>query len=115
MTYTSFYFLLFFLPLTLFVYWVGISSCTKQNLVLLIASLVFYGFYGWKYLIFLLFSIGVTYSGGRIGWKLTAEKHNLKGKWVYLAVVVLNLGMLIVFKYSSFLTGNLNQILMRWK
>lgn len=64
MSFTSSEFLLCFLPIVFFLYVCCWKYVKIQNILLLIASLVFYAFYDIKYIIFLVFSIMITYLGG---------------------------------------------------
>ena len=71
-----------------------------QKLTLIAASSVFYGFYFPYLMILLLISIlinaGITY------YVSNFEKHH---KWLTTTGVLLNLGVLIFFKYAGFLTN----------
>ena len=70
-----------------------------QNLLLLGASYVFYGYWDWRFLALLLASTGADYLFGlRIGD--TADPRRKKG-WLWASMVV-NLGVLFFFKYFNF-------------
>jgi len=79
-----------------------------QNLVLLTASIVFYGLYDFKYIFLLALCIAVTKLGGDLGCR--ALLRGKAGKKIYLAALVLNLLILVVFKYTGFILGNLNEV-----
>ena len=106
MLFSSLIFLQIFLPLTMAAYY-GIrllpaSSPEKKrrraNTVLLISSLIFYGFSGLKYLLLMLAVILLNYCGGLL---VSGEK-TPKAKKLFLAgTVVLNLGLLFYFKYFN--------------
>lgn len=89
-----------FLPLVFFLYW---FACRKnrsaQNLLMLVASYVFYGWWDWRFLSLIIFSSGLDYF---LGLGLGKEDDPKKRKvllWISLAV---NLGFLGFFKYFNF-------------
>ncbi len=108
MSFVSFQFWAVLLPLCFLAYVLAGRTARGQNIVLLIASVIFYGSYDLKYLLILALSIAVTYLGGRIGAAQTgAEKQDRVYTWAF----VVNILILIVFKYTNFLLGNLNSVL----
>lgn len=108
MLFVSFRFWAILLPLCVLLYFVLGKTARGQNIVLLIASVIFYASYDLKYLLILALSIAVTYIGGRLGSK-QADKS--KADKIYVWALVLNLLILVVFKYTNFLLGNLNLLL----
>lgn len=109
---TGFPFLLCFLPCVLILYWSFRRFYRVQNAILLAASLVFYGSYGWRNLFFLAFSIVITWTCGLAGWKVSGQGEGRRaGKGIWLFGVFLNLGMLAVFKYAGFAVENANRVL----
>lgn len=89
-----------FLPAVLILYWlIGYRHLRMQNLLILVASYVFYGWWDWRFLTLISFSILVDFLAAiqihRAGTKLKA-----KG-WLILSIVV-NLGLLCFFKYYNF-------------
>jgi len=106
MVFSSIIFLFLFLPLTLTLYF--LTGKKRRNLFLLFASLIFYAWGEGFYLFILLISIFINYSCG-----LLIDHHRgSKRSSVYLAVaIVLNLGILALFKYANFVVANLNSIL----
>ena len=90
----------FFLVIVYFVYWsIGATKRNSQNLLLLAASYVFYGFWDWRFLFLLLASSLVDFIAGLLlerTSKVTLRKVLL---WTSLGW---NLGVLIVFKYYNF-------------
>lgn len=105
MNFTTVSFVFFLLPITLLYYFaIGASSKTKfKNLILLIASLVFYSWCGVQYLLLLLGLIVVNYG------LVTIILKKRRKAWLALAVV-LNAAVLAVFKYSAFLMESLNDL-----
>ena len=76
--------------------------------ILTFASLFFYGWWNPSYLIIILASVVVNLS---IGWALSSHNcKSLKGCRLFLliAAIVLNLSVLVFYKYSAFLIENLN-------
>jgi len=108
MTLLSIEFLAILLPLAFLLYVICGKTARGQNIVLLIASAIFYGFYDLKYLLILAVSIAVTYFGGLIGSK---QENREKGGKIYSAALILNLLILVIFKYTNFILGNINSIL----
>lgn len=108
MLFSSLTFLYIFLPLVLLL---NFALPKKfRNLLLLLASIVFYAWGGVSYTLLLLTSILVNYIlGKRIGKYLDHPTSR-----IYLTVgVVSNLGFLAVFKYANFIVENVN-ILIKW-
>ena len=105
MVFSGIPFLYYFLPLTLLLYFAAPRKL--KNAVLLIMSLVFYGWGEPKYLIFMVLSILQGYIFG-----LLIEKHQNTGRSrLYLtASVVLSLGMLCYCKYADFFIANFNAV-----
>ncbi len=108
MAFVSIQFWALLLPLC-FLFYVLLGKTAKgQNIVLLIAGIIFYASYDVKYLIVLALSIAVTYFGGLLGEK---QKDENKARRVYNWAFILNLLILIVFKYTGFILGNINSLL----
>jgi len=88
---------LVFLPVVLLVYYV--LSTRAQNVWLLVASYIFYGWWDWRFLGLILISTVVDYWVGR----QIASSRDTRTKRRFLTVSVLtNLGILGVFKYYGF-------------
>ena len=105
MVFSGIPFLYYFLPLTLLMYFAAPNRLKKT--VLLIMSLVFYGWGEPRYLIFMVLSILQGYIFG-----LLIEKHLNTGRSrLYLtASVVLSLGLLGYCKYADFFIANFNAV-----
>lgn len=108
MSFINFNFWAVFLPVCFAVYALAGKTARIQNIILLLASVVFYSSYDYKYLLILALSIAVTYFGGYFGARQEDEN---KARRVYTFALVINLLILIVCKYTPFLLGNLNSIL----
>jgi len=87
-----------FLPIVFLFYWLLKKSRQSQNILLLVASYVFYGWWDWRFLSLIAFSSVVDYSIGR-GLLSNNEK---KRKLLLWTSIVVNLGILGVFKYYNF-------------
>lgn len=104
MSFTSFEYLLFF-AIACFVYFI-IPKKTK-NYWLLACSYYFYMCWNPKYALLMLFSTIITYISGL----LIGKSNNYKKKkiWVFLSFFI-NIGILVVFKYYTFLIDAFNPI-----
>lgn len=93
-----------FLPIVFILYWFFTDKYPKhQNLLIVIASYVFYGWWDWRFLSLIVFSTMVDYSVGR---KLKIENNQLKRKFLLWFSIVVNLGFLGFFKYYNFFLDN---------
>ena len=92
-----------FLPLVFICYW-GLRNHLKwQNLFLLAASYVFYGWWDWKMLGLIVLTSFSTW-GTALMMRGNRSNHD---KWWACANIVLNVGILCVFKYLNFLRDSL--------
>ncbi|GAB6012095.1 MBOAT family O-acyltransferase [Viscerimonas tarda] len=88
-----------FLPIVFILYWIiGTERRKTQNLFLLVASFIFYGYLDYRFCFLLAASILLCYWGGL---KLSNPGTKNKKKWL-IALVSLNLSSLIYFKYFNF-------------
>lgn len=100
MVFSSVIFLFLFLPVVLGCYYL-LPGREAKNLWLIAASLLFYAFSGLWYVLLLLFSVFCNYLAGLF---VSGRKGVL-----YVAVAV-NLGVLGVFKYLTFLVRTVDQL-----
>ena len=114
MVFSSLPFICLFLPLVLLLHTL-IRNGKARNVLLMLASLLFYSYGEPLYILLLLASVTVNYFLG-LGLK-GRENRNVKsrarshaGLIIFLSVVF-NIGLLAVFKYAGFLTGELNRLL----
>ena len=92
-----------FLPIVFTLYWVLRNQLKLQNLLIVIASYIFYGMWDWRFLFLILFSTVVDYTMG-----ILIEKNDSKNKkklFLWISILV-NLGFLGYFKYSNFFLEN---------
>ena len=108
MVFSSFVFLLAFLLLVLLIYYVCPGKV--RNLVLLIASLLFYAWGEPVYVLIMLFSTVFDYTNGRLIEYFQNKNRPGKAKVVLVIDLVGNLGILGFFKYADFVIGNINSI-----
>ncbi|WP_452218807.1 MBOAT family O-acyltransferase [Lacinutrix undariae] len=93
-----------FLPIVFILYWFVTHRYLKiQNLLIVVASYVFYGWWDWRFLSLIVFSTIVDYS---IGVFLSKEDNNIKRKLLLWVSVFINLGFLGFFKYYNFFIDN---------
>lgn len=100
MLFSSFSFLFAFLPLVLLLYYIR-QSASWRNAVLLVASILFYAWGEPRYLLILLVSVTITW--------LAALAVNYWRKYAFFCITIallLDLGILIYFKYANFLLEN---------
>ena len=103
MVFSSAIFLYWFLPITFLLYHI-VPGKKSKNILLVIASLVFYAFVQLQYLPLLLFSVLCNYVFGRL------LKNAKKRKIILTFALLINIGILCLFKYTDFLITSLNQI-----
>lgn len=89
-----------FLIIVYLLYWgIGVSRRTAQNILLLVASYVFYGLWDWRFLSLIVASSLIDFYASRAIEK--SEKPNLR-KFYLWASILWNLGVLFIFKYYNF-------------
>lgn len=107
MVFSSLLFLFLFFSITMAVYCL-MPSLNKKNIVLLVASLIFYAWGGPRYLVLLLVMCLISWVSALF---IYDNQDNPVVKKVFLiAGVGLQLGLLAYFKYAGFLLGNLHNI-----
>ncbi len=93
-----------FLPVVFVLYWFVFNRNLKhQNILIFVASYVFYGWWDWRFLSLLLFSSIVDYT---IGLQMNKSKNHLRRKTLLFLSLAVNLGMLGFFKYYNFFIDN---------
>ena len=108
MLFNSFEFLVF-LPVVFLLYWFVFRSRRWQNLLVVIASYVFYGWWDWRFLLLIAFTSLCSFGSG-----LLIERYEGRRHWqqaVSAANIVLNLSILGIFKYYNFFVENLDTLL----
>lgn len=100
MVFSSVIFLFLFLPIVLGCYYL-LPGREAKNLWLVAASLLFYAFSGLWYVLLLLFSVFCNYLAGLF---VSGRKS------VLYAAVAVNLGILGIFKYLTFLVQTVDRL-----
>ena len=101
MVFSSITFLYYFLPILILVYYIVPSKL--RNITMLIFSLAFY-FYGEpKYVLLLVASFTLNYLFAKMIYKNKSKTYLMIG-------VIINILILVYFKYTNFLIFNVNQI-----
>lgn len=94
-----------FLPIVFALYWgIGSRHIKAQNLLIALASYVFYGWWDWRFLSLILFSSLIDYSIGRALEKTQRKSKRKSLLWISICV---NLGFLGFFKYYNFFIDSL--------
>lgn len=104
MSFTTITFLMF-LALVFGLYWAA-RARGIQNLILILASYAFYAWWDWRFCGLMLASTLVDYAAGLgLGLGLGHGRGGSGRRWILLASVAFNLGLLGFFKYFNFFTA----------
>ncbi|MEE8575519.1 MAG: MBOAT family O-acyltransferase, partial [Thermodesulfobacteriota bacterium] len=108
MLFNSYEFILFFLPLTLIIYF--LLTRAKQTIAakswLVLSSLFFYGWWNPKYLPLLIGSILFNYCSGAAIYKATGASR----KRTLIFAIAANIALLGYFKYTNFFIENISRL-----
>ena len=115
MLFNSFEFLIF-LPIVFLLYWFvfdyALSKCKHQlllqNLFIVVASYIFYGWWDWRFLILIAITTILSFLSG-IGIEKAPTERSKKA--VMIANIVVNLGILGVYKYYDFFAREFAELL----
>ena len=103
MLFTSISFLYYFLPASIIIYF--ITPKKYKNIILLIASLLFY-FYGeTKYVFLMILEIIIAYIGA-----ILIDKYKNQSKNILIITLFIHVFLLIIFKYTDFIIQTINDI-----
>ena len=103
MLFTSISFLYYFLPALIIIYF--ITPKKYKNIILLIASLLFY-FYGEpKYVFLMILEIIIAYIGA-----ILIDKYKNQSKNILIISLFIHVFLLIIFKYTDFIIQTINDI-----
>ena len=106
MVFSSTEFLCFFLPIVLMLYYLCRRNRTLSNVVLTVMSLLFYAWGEPTFVLVMLASIFINWLAARV---IDGNRERPRArKLALIAGLVLDVGMLAVFKYLSFFVRNLN-------
>ena len=106
MLFNSFEYLLF-LPLVFLLYWFVFNRNLRlQNLFILIASYVFYGWWDWRFLVLIFFTSFCSYAFGLLIFNAESGRK----RYAYSAVnIIINICILGYFKYYNFFVDSFIQ------
>lgn len=103
MLFNTFTFFVFFV-IVFFVYWFLLKkNRVYQNILLLIASYIFYGWWDWRFLSLIVISTIVDFAIGKLIFSTTDKKRR---KALLMLSLLVNLGFLGFFKYYNFFIEN---------
>lgn len=103
MTFSSLVFLFIFFPVVFLLYAI-LKNNTIRNVILAISSIIFYAFGEPIAVIIMLISILFNYV---LGLMASKEKHD---KFAVIIAVIINIGLLVAYKYVGFFTEIINKI-----
>lgn len=106
MVFSSITFLFRFLPIAFAVYY--LTPRKFKNFVLLIESLIFYAWGEVRYLPIMFFSMVLDYTVSNLIDRYRGRTKIMK--WLLAASMTGNLGILVFFKYTDFLLGNIGAL-----
>ena len=107
MVFSSLIFLYLFLPLNLILYYVS-GNLLYRNILLTLFSFFFYAWGEPVWIVLLLFSALFDYGNGILIERLN---NKAKAKLVVVFSIIVNLGLLIAFKYSGFIYDNISLLI----
>ena len=98
MIFTSITFVVFYVIVFAIYWWLDKDW---QNRLIVIAGLIFYGWWDWRFAVLLLLTTGIDFA---VGLALEQETDGRRRKAWLLASLGTNLGVLAGFKYFNFFT-----------
>ncbi|WP_159022152.1 MBOAT family protein [Formosa sp. L2A11] len=98
MLFNSIDFAIFF-PIVFILYWIFSEQLKLRNILLLIVSYTFYGWWDWRFLFLIAISSIVDFY---VGKELGDTIDNAKRKRLLYLSLLVNLGFLVYFKYTNF-------------
>ena len=104
MLFNSYEFLLVFLPVAIGIYWMADRYAPARMPVLILLSLVFYGYWDVRFIPLMIGSI-------LINWFAAKVYSATQNPAIIAAAVLANLGVLGTFKYANFFAANLAYLL----
>lgn len=105
MVFSSLTFLCIFLPVVLALYYL-LPTLRIRNVLLIAVSLLFYAYGEPVYVLLMIASIIINYIFGR----LLGTENKKKRQWILAIAVVINIGLLVVFKYLDMMVQTVNQL-----
>lgn len=100
-----------FLPIVFIIYWLLRDHLKLQNLFVVLASYVFYGWWDWRFLILIAITSFCSWGSGLLIQQSTiSNQSSVKSKAWLIANIVLNLGILATFKYYDFFVSEFGNL-----
>ena len=109
MLFNSFEFLVF-LPIVFILYWFVFRQLRLQNLLIVVASYIFYGWWDYRFLFLIAFTTICSYS---LALLVDSQKSSGKmgsGKVLTALNIIINLLILGIFKYFNFFSSSFAQM-----
>ncbi len=91
---------LLFLPIVFALYWLR-GDVRWRNLVIVVASFVFYAWWDWRFLGLMVLTCGINFCMARM------MQRNVARKMICASTLILNFAILGVFKYYDFFAESL--------
>ena len=99
-----------FLPIVFFIYWIVLARDLRwQNVFVVLASYIFYGWWDWRFLLLIALTTTCSYYSGILLEK--QEGKRIIRRWICGGNIVLNLAILCYFKYCNFFGESLSALL----
>ena len=98
-----------FLPIVFMLYWCLFKPVKWQNLLVVVVSYIFYGWWDWRFLLLIALTTFCSFASG-VMIEMYEGKRNVQ-KIISASNIILNLSILGVFKYYNFFSENLAIIL----
>ena len=93
-----------FLPIVFLLYWFVFNRNVKwQNLFVVVASYVFYGWWDWRFLFLIAFTSFCSWGSGLL---IAKYRQYRSAKVIHILNIVLNLTILGIFKYYDFFANS---------
>ena len=92
-----------FLPSIFIIYWFVTKTIKQQNILILLSSYLFYGWWDWRFLSLIFLSTVIDFI---IGKALVKNRKKLTRKYLLWISILINIGFLGFFKYYNFFIDN---------
>ncbi|WP_166966410.1 MBOAT family O-acyltransferase [Yeosuana marina] len=110
MLFNSFEFLVFF-TIIFMLYWLLNNNLSKQNILLLISSYIFYAWWDWRFLSLIILSSFIDFKAGSEIFKSNTVKK--RKNWLLVSLIA-NLGLLSIFKYYNFFAESFTDLMTKF-
>lgn len=98
-----------YLPIVFLLYWFVFKPLRWQNVFMVAASYLFYGWWDWRFLLLIAFTTFCSFFSGVLLEKY--EGRRTVQKWISASNIILNLLILCYFKYFNFFGENFAALL----